>query len=99
MLDLAWGNLTAAASMLGWCFPAVPPLRWTAARSTNSAPVPSFTFHPGLPTTIVGSAAMRRMCLSISWAPRITPSTTGVEPVLPTAESRVSVVENGSFTP
>ena len=32
--------------------------RWTTVRSTNSAPECSFTFHPGLPVTIVGSWVM-----------------------------------------
>src|SRR6266404_7489039 len=46
--------------MWGWCSPAVPRLRWRTARSTNSAPAHSFTFHPDLPVTIVGWSAMRR---------------------------------------
>ncbi len=38
----------------GW-----PRLRWRTARSTNSAPACSFTFHPDLPATTVGWWAMR----------------------------------------
>src|SRR4029077_12451472 len=50
----------ATSSMLGWCCRAVPRLRWRTARSTNSAPACSFTFHPDLRVTIVGWWGMRR---------------------------------------
>ena len=54
---------------VGWCSPDVPRLRWRTARSTNSAPACSFTFHPDLLVTIVGWWGMRRTSRYIFSAP------------------------------
>jgi hypothetical protein len=41
----AWVRRARTSSTLGCFSPAVPPLRWITARSTNSAPALFFTFH------------------------------------------------------
>ena len=54
------GHRDATSSMLGWCSPAAPRLRWRTAPSTNYALARSFTFHPDLPVTTVGWWGMNR---------------------------------------